>query len=240
MPMTLRLLGPVDVSGPAGVERLPARPQLLLLLAYIALAREGGFVSRDRILGAFWPEQSDDRARSSLRSGLYSLRGTLGVDVIRRRGEDVAVDTDVFSCDAHEFTAALRDDALARALELYRGPLLDGLYPQTAVLQQWLDEERERYRVAAADAAWMLAERYESKAADLTSAARWARKAAKLARADERRIRRVISLLDRAGDAAGAIAVYEDFARYLARELDVQPSADTRDLVRALRERHQT
>jgi DNA-binding SARP family transcriptional activator len=238
MPLTLRLLGPVDLSGgPPGAERLLAQPQLLLLLAYLALTPGRGFVGRDRLVGAFWPEQPEDRARSSLRSALYGLRGTLGGDVIRRRGEDVAIDTEAITCDAYEFTTALGDDALARALELYRGPLLDGIFPHTAELQQWLDEERDRYRAAAADAAWMLAERYESKGADLTSAARWARKAAKLARADERRIRRVMSLLDRAGDTAGAISIYEDFARYLARELDVEPSIDTRDLARSLRER---
>lgn len=235
--LRLSLLGPVSLSGSAGAEQLPAQSQRLTLLAYLALAPDRGFVSRDRIIGAFWPEQSEDRARSSLRSALYAIRGVLGVDVVRRRGEDLAIDPETMSCDAYEFTAAIRDDELARALELYRGPLLDGVFPHTATLQQWLDEERERYRASAADAAWMLAERYESRAADLTSAARWARKAAKLARADERRIRRIMSLLDRAGDTAGAIAVYEDFTRFLSRELDVEPSADTRELARALRDR---
>jgi DNA-binding SARP family transcriptional activator len=237
MQLSLRLLGPVDLSGPADAERLPAQPQRLVLLAYLALAPNRGFVSRDRIVGLFWPDQTDERARSSLRSALYSLRSVLGVDVFRRRGEDVAIDADAIRCDVYEFDAALHGDELAHALELYRGPLLDGVFPQTPELQHWLDEERERYRVAAADAAWKLAERYESTAADLTSAARWARQAAKLARADERRIRRVMALLDRAGDTAGALAVYEEFARYLARELDAEPSADTSDLARTLRDR---
>ena len=57
---------------------------------------------------------------------------------------------------------------------------------------------------ALAAAAWALAERYE-KGADLTSATRWARKAAKYASGDERRIRKVMQLLDRAGDRAGAL-----------------------------------
>ena len=167
------------------------------------------------------------------------MRELLEVDLILRRGHDISGDATHYACDAYEFEDALHDDHLARGLELYRGPLLDGLYPETAELQHWLDEERERYRSLAADAAWTLAERYESKGSDLTSAARWARKAAKLARADERRIRRVMSLLDRAGDAAGAIDVYEEFARFLARELDVVPSEETQAIARVIRERRE-
>lgn len=239
---TLRLcvLGHTEIEDGAGADRLYDQPKLLLLFAYLVLAPTRSFVSRDRIVGAFWPDQSEDRARSSLRTALYSLRSLLERDVVVRRGDDVGVDVALVASDAQEFNTAIRDDALARALELYRGPLLEGVFPHTSSLQHWLDEERERYRTAAADAAWKLAERYESTASDLTSAARWARKAAKLAGTDERRIRRVMLLLDRAGDTAGAIGVYEDFARYLTRQLEMDPSAETLDLARTLRARRQS
>ena len=234
------VLGTVDVTGSARAARLLSQPKLLTLVAYLMLSRRRGFQSRERVLAAFWPDQTEERARSSLRTALYTLREMLEVDLILRRGDDVATDVSQYACDAYEFEDALQEDQMARALELYRGPLLDGLYPETAELQHWLDEERERYRSLAADAAWTLAERYESKGSDLTSAARWARKAAKLARADERRIRRVMSLLDRAGDAAGAIDVYEEFARFLARELDVVPSEETQALARSIRNKERT
>ena len=231
------VLGAIDVSGSPGAERLMSQPKLLTLLIYLMLSRRRGFQSRERVLSAFWPDQAEDRARSSLRSALYTMRELVGTDLIQRRGDDLGVDATRFSCDAYEFTDALRDDRLAQALELYSGPLLEGFYPDTAELQHWLDEEREHYRALAADAAWSLAERYESRDADLTSAARWARRAARLARADERRIRRVMSLLERAGDAAGAIAVFEDFSRFLERELELKPSEETKALASAIRER---
>jgi DNA-binding SARP family transcriptional activator len=236
---TLRIcvLGHTEIEGPEGVERLYQQPRLLLLLSYIVLAPGRGFLRRDQIAAAFWPDQPEDRARSSLRSGLYQLRGLLGADIMQSRGDDIAADATRVSCDAHEFTAALKNDQLARALELYRGPLLEGVTPHSAELQHWLDEQRETHRSAAADAAWQLAERYESAASDLTSATRWARRAAKLAGSDERRIRRVMTLLDRAGDAAGGVAVYEEFTRYLARELQMEPSEETSQLARAMRER---
>jgi DNA-binding SARP family transcriptional activator len=138
-------------------------------------------------------------------------------------------------CDAAAFDFAISDEQFARALELFRGELLDGFFPDAPGFERWLGTERERYHEAAGHAAWTLAERYEG-GADLTLAARWARKAAKLAGADERRIRRVISLLDRAGDRAGAVSVYEEFAKYLRIELDIEPSVETRSLVRSLRE----
>jgi DNA-binding SARP family transcriptional activator len=230
------LLGPVDVAGSAGASQLLSQPKSLTLLAFLALQTRHGHVSRERLLGLFWPDQPEDKARASLRTALHNLRDALGADIIARRGDtDVSLDHSAMWCDALEFDAAVKDDALARALELYRGPLMDGLFPGTAALEHWLDEEREHYRAAAADAAWKLAERYESASKDLTSAARWARKAAKLSRADERRIRRVMSLLDRAGDTAGAMAVYEEFARDLKRDLEMEPSEETQALARTLK-----
>lgn len=238
MTLRLRVLGHTEIEGPDGVERLHQQPRLLLLLAYLSLAPARVFLRREQVASAFWPDQSDDRARSSLRSALYQLRTLLGAEFLLNRGDDIAVDQALVSTDAQEFTLAVRDDQLARALELYRGPLLEGVTPHSADLQHWLDEQRESYRAAAADAAWQLAERYESAATDLTSAARWARRAARLAGTDERRIRRVMTLLDRAGDTAGAVGVYEDFARFLTRELEMDPSDETARLARSLRDKN--
>lgn len=237
-PLRLCALGHIEIEGPDGVERLYQQPRLLLLLSYLVLAPARVFLRREQVAAAFWPDQSDDRARSSLRSALYQLRSLLGAEVVQSRGDDIAIDSAVATSDAQEFTDAMRADKLARALELYRGPLLEGVTPHSAELQHWLDEQRESYRAAAADAAWQLAERYESAASDLTSATRWARRAAKLAGTDERRIRRVMTLLDRAGDTAGAVMVYEDFARFLSRELEMEPSGETAALARSLREKN--
>jgi DNA-binding SARP family transcriptional activator len=234
--MRFLTLGTIDLTGSTAAHQLVAQPKLLTLFAYLVLARRGGFQRRERVAGLFWPDQSDDRGRSSLRSALRSLRATLGDDVLLRRGDsDIGVDLSQVACDAFEFEDAIARDELARALELYRGPLLEGLFPESAELQHWLDERREWYREAAANAAWTLAERYESQAGDLTSAARWARKAAKLAGADERRVRRVMELLVRAGDAAGAMAVFQTFVQFLAKELDLEPSRETQELAQSIR-----
>ena len=234
--MRLTTLGGINLDGPADAAKLVEQPKLLMLFAFLVLARRGGYQRRERVAGLFWPDQSEDKARASLRSALRSLRTLLGDDVLLKRGDsEVAVDLERVSCDAFEFEDAVERGELALALELYQGPLLEGLFPDSATVQHWLDERREVYRAAAADAAWALAERYESTSGDLTSAARWARRAAKLAGSDERRLRRVMELLKRAGDTAGAIAVFTEFTRYLERELDVQPSRATIELADAIR-----
>lgn len=234
--MRLTTLGTINIDGPAEAPRLVEQPKLLMLFAFLVLARRGGYQRRERIAGLFWADQSEDKARASLRSALRSLRAVLGGEVVLKRGDsDLGVDLSVLRCDAFEFEDAIERGEFALALELYQGPLLDGLYPDSAAVQHWLDERREAYRAAAADAAWALAERYESTSGDLTSAARWARRAAKLAGSDERRIRRVMELLARAGDAAGAIAVFNEFARYLERELELQPSRETLELAESIR-----
>ena len=80
----------------------------------------------------------------------------------------------------------------------------------------------------------MLAERHESNR-ELTLAARWARRVATLAPSDERALRRVLMLLDRAGDRAGAMYVFEEFAARLRADYQVEPSAETLALVRQIR-----
>lgn len=236
-PIRVRLLGNVEIDGVPGGARLITQPKLLLVFAYLLIARPRGFQRRDRLVALFWPEQTDDKARASLRNALHSLRDILGAEAVIRRGDvDVGIERSVVWCDAVELEEAIAGGLLARALELYRGRLLDGVFGDSAPLDSWIEDERDHYRVSAADAAWSLAERYESDT-DLTHASRWARKAAKLATSDERRIRKIMGLLDRAGDRAGAIGVYDAFARFLESELELVPSSETRALADAIRRR---
>jgi DNA-binding SARP family transcriptional activator len=231
------LFGTVEVSGSDEASRLIRQPKALFLLAYLLVARPRGLQSRDRLIAMFWPDQDETRARGSLRATLHVLREALGPDVIVREGDThVGVDHRLITSDAGDFDAAIAAGHLARALELYRGKLLDQFFGESPAADHWLDQEREHYRITAADAAWTMASRYETDQ-NLTYATKWARRAAKLSGPDERRIRKVMTMLDAAGDRAGAIAVYEEVARYLASELEVEPSDETRALAEAIRKR---
>ena len=66
-------------------------------------------------------------------------------------------------------------------------------------------------------------------------AAHWGRRAQDIEADDEGSLRRLMELLDRSGDAGGAIRAYDEFAARLKAELGVEPSATTRTLVERLR-----
>src|SRR4029077_15861035 len=65
------------------------------------------------------------------------------------------------------------------------------------------------------------------------------RRSIELAPSDEGLVRRLIALLDRQGDRAGALAAYDAFARRLAAEYDAEPAAETKALLAAVRARVQ-
>jgi serine/threonine-protein kinase len=104
--------------------------------------------------------------------------------------------------------------------------------------ERWLDEEREHVRRRACEAAKLLTDRADT-AENAMGAARWAHRLTELSPSDETAVRRLIELLDRAGDRAGAVREYEEFQRRLARDLELEPSAETRALVEAVRARRQ-
>ncbi len=234
-PITLNVLGTIELRGAPDGDALLAQPKRLAVLLYLMLATPRGYHRRDRIIGLFWPESTDHHARGALRKALHGIRQALGDDVILTRGDnEVAVNTSLVACDATRFDEAAAAGQYALMLELYRGDLLTGFFADAAGFERWLEDERPRYQDAAAQAAWALAELYET-GESLTLASRWARQAARFARGDERRIRKIMTLLHRAGDRASAIEVYETFSRLLLEDLEVAPSAETQALAKDIR-----
>ena len=235
--LELRLLGSLDLRDPSGAEIRPVlqQPKRLALLAYLALTPSGGFRRRDSLVGLFWPDLDGEHARGALRRSLYFLRRACGDDVIISRGEDdVGIKPDALWCDVAAFETALAAGRHAEALELYAGDLLEGFYVAGApAMEHWLDMERTRLRAGAAKAAWAVADAAGSNGAGIA----WARKAVDLAPDEDRGVRRLIALLDRSGDAAGAIRVYDDYAARLARDLDFEPSPETAALAAGIRAR---
>jgi DNA-binding SARP family transcriptional activator len=236
-----RTLGAVDLRDEHGDElRLAlAQPKRLALLAYLAIATPAGFHRRDTMLSLFWPEMDQERARRALRQAVHFLRSTLGADVVQTRGgEDIGLASDALWCDARAFDDALARGALAEALELYRGDLLEGFFISDASsdFEEWLEKERVRLRQRATIAAWTLSD--ESAAAGRgAQAAEWARWAAARAPDDERAQRRLMTLLDRQGDRTGALRVYEQLAQRAQTEFEAEPSAESRALVASIRAR---
>jgi DNA-binding SARP family transcriptional activator/TolB-like protein len=236
-----RLLGSLSVRTEAGREAgaVLAQPKRLALLAYLAAATPHGLHRRDTLLALFWPEADPEHARTSLRKALHFLRQDLGSEVVVSRGdEEVGLDRERCWCDAVAFEEALDDGRSDQALGLYQGDLLAGFHVSDAPeFERWLEETRTRLRARASRAAWVLADEAGA-SARLSVAVQWAQRAAGLSPYDEVGIRRLVTLLDRAGDRAGAIFAYEQFAQRLSTDLDLEPSADTVALVEAVRTRN--
>ena len=230
----LRTLGTLDLRTRAGLElrSVLAQPKRFALLIYLAVAQPRGFHRRDRIVALFWPESDEERARGALRQALSFLRRSLGDEVIRTRGEEeIAVEQRALWCDAVAFEELAAAEP-AEALALYRGDFLQGVHVEGAAseLDDWLDAQRTRLRTLAAQAAWRLAEVHEA-AGDVAEAASWVREALRFAPQDEVQLRRALAVLHRMGDRVSAVRLYEEFARRLAAEYELQPAPETQALV---------
>jgi serine/threonine-protein kinase len=232
----LRILGHTELSiaenlTGGGVLRQPKR---LAVLAYLALAATEGFRRRDQIVGLFWPDQDQLHARTQLRKALHGLRATIGAEAFLTRGdEEIRLDTKMVWCDAVAFRRHCDAREWTEALALYRGDLLEGLFPGGVgeEFETWLAEQRAGLRGLAARAAWE-----GSALADLAGrrdeAIALARRAADLNLDDEEGVRRLIAALDRYGDRAGALRMFADWQSRLQKEFGAEPAPETRRLVR--------
>ena len=236
-----RLVGTLHLTDAEGreVTSLLTRPRRLALLAYLAAATPRGLHRRDSLLALFWPELDQEHARAALRQALHVVRDALGADVIVTRGdEEVGLDFERIWCDVVAFDAVVAAEQFDEALGLYQGDLLEGFFISGAgEFERWLESERARLQQAASRCAQALVEACEAAGGDLPAAAEWARRAVLLAPHEEDPLRRLVMLLDRLGDRAGAVAAYEEFANRLAADLETEPSAETKALMTAVRMR---
>ncbi len=238
--LVVAALGPLDVRDPVrgSLATLLAQPRRAALVAYLAVEGGDGYVSRDRLLGVFWPEADEPRARAALRQALVFVRRALGAEAVRTRGDDdVGLDPALVSCDVWQFRAALAAGRVEEALALVRGEFLAGLLLDDAPgFERWCAAQRDDLDRAAAGALERAA-REAADRGDLTLAIAHTRRAQALDPFNEARHRTLLERLDRGGDRGGAMREHEAFAARLRAELEVEPSPETVALVRAIRER---
>lgn len=223
---------------PPAVRLIPTQPKRLALLAYLALAQPRGFHRRDTIVALFWPELSGEEARRALRQALHHLRRAVGEGAIETRPDDqVRFREGGLWCDALAFESAAEEGRQDEALALYRNAFLDGVHlaDVSVELEEWIAQTRARLHHTAREAAAALSSRAEQ-AGDLRGAVDAARVACDLQPDDEAGARRLMQLLDRKGDRAQALQVYQRLAARLESEYQTAPSAETTALARTLRE----
>jgi DNA-binding SARP family transcriptional activator/tetratricopeptide (TPR) repeat protein len=232
----LKSFGTIDLRGPTGELRgVLSQPKRLALLLRLAAERPGTFLRRDALLAMFWPELDATGARNALRQALFHLRRELGEGVLLSRGdEEVGLDAGRLSSDVGEFEEAAATARWRVALDLLRGELAPGLYVADAAgFEEWLETRRADIRRRAAAGAWTLCREAESAGAPALAAG-WARRALEHDPDDEKGLRRLLTLLIRSGDAAGAAQAYAAFEERMRREYGVAPSPETVALRRSI------
>ena len=238
-PPTLQLLGGVEIHGLArdAADGLLSQPKLVALTAYLMVeGAEGRWLRRDTLVNLFWPELDQTHARAALRKGIHALRNTLGAESMQSRGdEEIRIADSALACDVPLFVKDVDRNRLLAALERYKGELMPGFHVAgCGDLDRWLDDTRVDLRERASAASWALAQMLGEEA-QLTAAAQWAKKAVRYSWGDERTLRRALTLIVRGGDRAGALRLYDEFARRLKTDLDAEPSPETVALVNQIR-----
>src|SRR5215467_7378189 len=200
------------------------------LLAYLALG-QGQVYAREHLAGLLWGDSSDEQARHSLRQALSDLRKALPrarPEILRSDPDGVALNPTALDVAAFErFVAEGTPQALARAAELYRGALLQGLSFKEEPWEEWLRAERERLQELAVGALKkLLAHHTETGAGE--AAIQVARRLLMLDPHDEAVHRSLMRLYLGQGRRASALQQYQVCLQTLQRELGVEPEAETR------------
>ncbi len=223
------------MEGPAGpLAGRASYRRRVALLALLAASRTGS-LTREKIVGYLWPDSAPGKGRPLLSESLYLLRKELGDDAFMSSGDEVSLNPEVVASDVAAFEAALRAGDARRAVELYRGPFLDGFYVEDApAFQQWAEAERDRLARAYASALERLAEAAGA-AGEAEDAARWWRQAVAHDPCSSRLALRLMRALDAAGDRPSAIRHARTHAAALREELGMDPDPEVAALAALLR-----
>ena len=230
----LKLLGGARLEGPDGpIEGAAGRRQRLSLLAYLAMVGRDG-VSRDRVVGLFWPDSPDARARHALSNDLYAIRSGLGDSTVLSYGDDLRIDPEHLEVDARAFEDAVNDGALEKAAQLYAGHFMEGVRLKSGELERWVDDQRRRLSTAYSAALEELATN-EAERGDWATAAEWWRRAVVNQPLNSRATMGLMRALASRGDLAGALRHARVHAQLLHAELGVAADQAVEALANDLR-----
>ena len=205
----------------------------LALLAVLAAAGEQGR-SRDQLLHLFWPDGTQSLGRHSLEQLLYAIRRSID-EAVFAGVNPVRLNPEVVSSEVAEFQGALARGDLEGAVEVYRGPFLDGFYLSDAPeFERWLDAERARLERSYSSALERLAQSAAA-AQDHATAARWWRKLAETDPVCSQNATGLIRALMNAGDHAAALQYAEQYEAVVAQELGTSVGPAVASLVAEVR-----
>lgn len=227
--LRLRLIGTMDAWGLASERVLPRVRKTRGVLAVLALS-PGRPVLRSRLTGLFWSTRDREQARASLRQSLHELSHALSPcgPVLVTTRETAMLLSDRLWVDANE---VLRLGAAEpAALDVLEGRLLEDLDGLDPAFDQWLGEERRRFR----ERARTLAEGHFSAIDPPEARVVAARRIVHIDPAQETGWLALIQALGDVGDRAGAVDAFERCRAGLA-EVGATPSPEVEGFAQRLR-----
>lgn len=232
--VALQLLGGFRAFGDDGqAVALPDRARVLLA----CLAAADAPVQRSALAAFLTPDESEQEQRRVLRQVLYVVRQALGKNAILCTEQgDLSLNEPIVIPDTREFwkTVTAEDEQhLFRAIELYRGPFLDGETGISGEFEDWLRARRAEFLEATVRALIRFVRLQMSQRA-FDRALTQARKAVHLDPFCEEAHRQVIVCLSALGGRGTALRHLESTRQLFSDELGVELDAETVELRRLL------
>lgn len=135
--LQIQLFGSLNLSWGNDPLTTPGSPTIRSLLAYVILNHNRP-VTRDRLVGMFWPERSDVQARRALSNALWRIRQALGPAATRLVMEP---DTITFIIEPQDELDVTAFESKAhcdpnQAIALYQAEFMEACYDDWAILER--------------------------------------------------------------------------------------------------------
>lgn len=236
MALQIYLLGQFKLKTDDQRIDLPVR-SAQSLLAFLVI-NAGIKHRRERLASLLWPETSEENARSYLRQALWRIRKALESGVLSPEDylqiNDVEVLFDEHSdywLDVQVLLGSIDNlsvEQIINIVGLYRGELLPGFY------EDWVMMERDRLQAAYHQKMNLLLEKL-IQGERWNEAVQWAEQWIRLDNAPEPAFRMLMYAHAGLGDSSMASAAYQRCVESLKRDLNLEPSNETRQLFEQIR-----
>ncbi len=254
--LSIEVLGSLQVSIADSPITTLESAKVRALLAYLTVEADRPH-RRESLVGLLWPDCSEEAARHNLRQALFNMRQILGDhnanppyllisrDAIQfNRESDYSLDLDRFNhyfYTCEENLSQCKEDCsihaarLEEMVKLYRGEFLQQFFLEDSTeFEDWAVLQRENMHQRVLEAHSYLANYYEMHG-DFKAAHQHTLRQLELDPWREEAHRQMMRVLALDGQRSAAIVQYETCKQVLADELDVEPSAETRELYDQIR-----
>jgi TolB-like protein len=217
---------------------LPGQKDRALLT--ILASPAGATHPREKLANLLWSDRGDQQARDSLKHSLTRLRQCLEAvapsPIVADR-QSVRLDPANIAIDVVSFERLLGDrtpNSLEKAMQLYRGDLLEGIGVKDPAFEDWLLVERQRLRQLAEGALTMLLTQSLADGS-LERAAAAAQRLLALDPLCEEACRALMQIHAEHGQTTDALKLYANLSERLHRELGAKPEPQTVQLHDSIR-----